>query len=113
MENNEFMPSEEYISLTLLAMASLGVIVANPFFVEGMLIISVVLIALWKKIYDTILTKLKIQYISTTIILCSVIILGVIYLFKGEAWFIILGLVYLISSFFAFKNHIEIIHEST
>jgi hypothetical protein len=102
------MPTEEYLSLTFIAMASLGALFITPFFIESVLIVTVVLITTWKKIYESILTRLHIQDYVTTLIIVSIIFLGIIYLFKGSILFCLLGIIYLISSIYGFKNHLEL-----
>jgi hypothetical protein len=103
--------TEEYLSLSFLAIASLGVVLISPFFIEAILIFSVVLIILWKKIYDKLLTKLKIEDYATSLILCSIVVIGIFYLLKGSFIFSLLGIIYLISTIFGFKTHLELIYK--
>lgn len=112
-ENKDNMVSEEFISLTFLALASLGVIVAVPFFVEGAVIIMAVIIVAWKKFYEKVLKKIGLHYISTSLIICGVSIGGLMAIFKGELSFVILGSIYILSSLIGFKLHLENIYENT
>jgi len=106
------MAGNEYLSLTFLALASLGAVFVTPYFVEGIFIIMVVLITLWKKIHGGILTKLGIQDYTTTIIISASVLFGIFYLFKGGI-FPVLGLLYFVSAIIGFKIHLESIYNSS
>src|SRR3989338_4098163 len=77
------MVSNEYLSLSFLALASLGAVIVTPALIESVIYVGILLILLWNWLYEEILTKLKIEDYVTTLIITSTIGLGVWFLFKG------------------------------
>jgi hypothetical protein len=94
-----------------LALASLGTVFVTPYFVEALILGSVFLIIIWKKVNDKILAPLHLDDKATTFLILISTIIGVNFLFKGNLLFFIIGVIYVGASFCGLTKYLKCLYQ--